>query len=522
MTGSQGTVVLIGYQDRENLGLRYLCSCLRRQGHQAYRVTFSADPEETIKTVLRVQPDIVGFSLIFQNLASDFARVISLLRRSGCSAHFTMGGHYPSFDYVQAMESMPELDSVVRFEGEQTLLSLLQSVLLGSPLDEVKGIAWRRASGEIVANAPRPGCASLDVIPWPDRDDLEYRSGRLSTALMIGSRGCSHNCFFCSIAAFYKQNGTPGRRLRNPHDVVDEMEMLHGKGADVILFQDDDFLAGGETGIGWAHSISAECIRRGLNKTLRWRISCRSDEATRENLAPLAEGGLSHVYLGVESGNIQDLHDLNKGLSPEAHFVALETLQGLHLTFDFGFMLLTPWSTFETIRSNLSFLREFIGDGQAAAGFCRTLPYAGTVIAQRLRQERRLLPGCLAEYNFSDPRLDALNAWLYGVFNTRNNDPYGTRNLLSVLLFETSLDLPKHPRNPTYEVMLRALVSVSNRVMIDAVAAAAGYFESLEKPPPPNDPFLAELAAYHEEQDSRVRADLTRWCNARLRTLATP
>jgi hypothetical protein len=56
--------------------------------------------------------------------------------------------------------------------------------------------------------------------------------------------------------------------------------------------------------------------------------------------------------------------------------------------------------------------------------------------------------------------------------------------------------------------------------MIDTVAMALDYFESLDKPPPPSDDFLAKLGAYHEEQDLRIRADLKTWCSVHLEALA--
>ncbi len=519
LSDRQGTVILIGYQYKENLGLRYLSACLKKKSYRVKLIVLPAAPEEVIKTIKDIQPDIVGFSLIFQNFAPDFADLISIVRRSGCFAHLTIGGHYPSFDYIQVLKSIPELDSAIRFEGEETLISLLEAVIKNKPLDEVKGIAWCNESGQIITNPLRPGCMNLDLLPRPDREDLNYKFNWLSTASMIGSRGCYHNCAFCSIAPFYKKNKTPGRRFRSPLEVVDEMEMLHNRGADVILFQDDDFLSGGKRGIEWAHAIASECVRRGLNRTLRWRVSCRSDEVSQDILAPLVDGGLSHVYLGVESGDLQNLIDLNKKLTPETHMVARETLQVLNLTFDFGFMLLIPWSTFNTIRNNLKFLREFAGKGEAPCGFCRTLPYAGTAIADRLKKEKRLLPGFLAKYNFEDPRLDTFHTWLYQVFNRRNNDPGGTRNLLSVLLFEAKVNLPKYPYSQLNEVVLRSLISISNTVMIDTVEIALDYFESKKEPPFLDDPFLEELHQHHEEEDLRIHQDINRWCNSRLNAM---
>ena len=92
----------------------------------------------------------------------------------------------------------------------------------------------------------RQGREILDELPWPDRDDIVYRNQRTPTASMLGSRGCPWVCSFCSIITFYEGNGTKGRRRRDPARVVDELEYLHReRGVEVVLWQDDDFLAGG-------------------------------------------------------------------------------------------------------------------------------------------------------------------------------------------------------------------------------------------------------------------------------------
>ncbi len=95
------------------------------------------------------------------------------------------------------------------------------------------------------------------------------RSHELATASMIGARGCPWRCSFCSIITFYEGNGTKGRRRRDPVCIVDELEYLHReRGVKIILWQDDDFLAGGKAAIRWAHSIADECIRRGSRQGL--------------------------------------------------------------------------------------------------------------------------------------------------------------------------------------------------------------------------------------------------------------
>lgn len=162
-------------------------------------------------------------------------------------------------------------------------------------------------------------------------------------ASIIGGRGCPYKCSFCSIITFYEGNLTKGRWRRNPKKIVDEIEYLHKElGVRILLWQDDDFLASWSKGVEWAYAIGRECIARGLNHNLRWKISCRSDEVSFDTLQPLVEAGLTHVYLGVESGDPENLKNMNKLETAEDHLLAGEVLRKIGLSFDFGFMLLEP------------------------------------------------------------------------------------------------------------------------------------------------------------------------------------
>src|ERR1044072_9819523 len=90
--GRRQKVLLIGFQDQDNLGLRYLMSTVNASGHKAFIMTYGSDPQQILKRIRRDNPDVVGFSLIFQYMAPDFAQVINALREAGVTAHFKMGG----------------------------------------------------------------------------------------------------------------------------------------------------------------------------------------------------------------------------------------------------------------------------------------------------------------------------------------------------------------------------------------------------------------------------------------------
>ncbi|NGZ11899.1 MAG: hypothetical protein CV088_21455 [Nitrospira sp. LK70] len=297
--------------------------------------------------------------------------------------------------------------------------------------------------------------------------------------------------------------------------VVDEVEhLVRERDVRLILFQDDDFLAGGTEAKAWAKGVASEIVRRGLEQEMRWKIACRSDEIKTDLLASLVAAGLCHVYMGVEGGDEASLASLNKHVKPDVHLRAGAILRELDISFDFGFMLLEPWSTLQTARNNMEFLRTFTEDGWAVAGFCRTLPYVGTPIEKRLREEGRLNGSSLeAEYRFLDPRVDLLWDFCLMAFEGRNFGKHAPWNVLRGLLFDTHLDMPGRRRDLDRDAATRTLVRSSNGVMLDVLESALDLIES-EEATSLEYPELVNLARFARTEDQTIRRQLTAMAQA--------
>lgn len=501
------SVLLVGFQDQDNLGLRYLLSSVQKAGFTGRIVTYHSDPERLVAIVRDDTPTIIGFSLIFQYMAPDFGHVIQALRDIGITAHITMGGHYPSFDYAEVLRRIPVLDSIVRFEGEQTLVELLQKITADEDWRTIAGIAFRR-DAQIVANPLRPAIHDLDDLPHPYRDDIDYHSHELPTASILGSRGCPWDCSFCSIRPFYEAQEGPLRRLRHPDAIVEEMcNLHHDRQVPVVLFQDDDFLAGGLRAREWAGQIADGLIHAKVAGHLAFKMSCRSDEVREDCLQQLIAGGLTHVYMGVESGDPQALLNMSKRIKPEQHLQAGRILKRLGLSFDFGFMLLDPYSTFDMVLNNITFLEEFVGDGWAVASFCRMLPYAGTPIKAKLEAEGRLRGTPFEpDYRFLDPKLDLFYDWMLQTFHERNFTSRGLCHLLKSLMFEARLRLPAYkPCTDADRAYVQHLTAVCNGVALYSLRTALQYIEAnplsvLER----DRSFLDALTRYEQEEEARL------------------
>lgn len=512
-----GFALLIGFQDQDNLGLRYLMSSVNAAGHRADIATYHSDPTMLLARIERERPDVIGFSLIFQYMAPDFGRVIETLRTRGIGAHITMGGHYPSFDYKEVLQRIPGLDSIVRFEGEHTLVELLDKLVKGGDWREIDGLAYRLDDGQVTTSRLREPISVLDSLPWPDRTSIEYESHPMPTASMLGSRGCPWNCSFCSIRPFYEAQGGRLRRLRSPESIVEEMAYLYReRGVPVFLFQDDDFLATGRRAREWACEIANLVLSHGLAGKIAFKMSCRSDEIREDVIEHLMAGGLTHVYMGVESGDEQSLVNMNKMLKPETHLQAGRILKDLGLSFDFGFMLLEPNSTFESVRNNIDFLEDFVGDGWAVAPFCRMLPYSGTPVRDRLAVEGRLRGTPFEpDYSFLDPKLDLFYDWMLKTFHQRNFTTEGLCHVLRALLFEARMQLADTNRvRPEQRAYVQHLTVLCNRVACYTLRTALDYVEetSLEDLQR-DDECLQRLTAHEHAEEARLTSEAAGYLN---------
>jgi radical SAM superfamily enzyme YgiQ (UPF0313 family) len=476
-------VALIGYQDQGNLGMGYLAATLQERGWSVEMIDVREGPEQ-IGARLCAQPQqplVVGFSLIFQFFLPQFRRVATHLRQLGITSHFTIGGHYPSLCHDEVLQLFPELDSVVRYEGELTLLDLVERISRGQDWRPAPGIAYLH-EGSIVESDPRHLTADLDSLPFPYRPFEPEQILGFGTLPLLASRGCAHRCSFCSIHMFYRT--APGKvvRVRKPEMVVREMlELYEQQGVRIFLFQDDDFPVW-DTPVArrWVDELLARIHDTGLADNVIWKISCRAQYVEPELFGRLRDAGLSVVYMGIESGVEAGLEVLNKKLSVKQNLFAVRVLKDLGIRCQYGFMLLDPSSTFDSVRENAQFLREITGDGTTPTRFCRMLPYGGTPIRDLLRAQGRLRGDYMhPDYVFLDPRLNdywtllssAARFWI---------DDQGLVNDFSWAWEE--LDIVRHlvpgaTGVDEYRGRLRSLTAASNERLLQLVEESSRLFE---------------------------------------------
>jgi hypothetical protein len=340
-------------------------------------------------------------SLAFQWRAKDFLALAMALRDGSYRGHLTAGGHFATFTAREILADFPELDSIVRQEAEETLVSLARAVACGdSRLSEIPGLALRDPATGTPYLTPQPALPDLATLPPPDRSGEPAQCFGHGIAPLVGSRGCYANCTFCCIAAWHEES-QPGKRyrLRSVEDIADEMVVLQRtRGIDIFVFHDDNFFVPGHKKNAERFSALADALEaRGIGP-FATVVKARPTDVHPEVFRILKERlRCIRVYVGIETDADQGLVTLGRWSSSPKNHKAIELVRALDLYTCFNMLLFDPDTTVESLERNIDFMR-------AAAdfpfNFGRVELYAGTPLLDRMLREGR----CWGDYMQWDRR----------------------------------------------------------------------------------------------------------------------
>ena len=477
-------VAFVTVKDYENLGIGYMAAVLAESGIETRVVDFNNKKEDILKILKKLNPQIIGFAVIYQYHINRFIELISYLRKKGVESHFTAGGHYASLKYQELFEFLPTLDSIVRFEGEYTLLELVNKIYSGEDWKHIDGIAFQKEN-KAFSNQLRPLLKDLDALPFPIRSPLTgYAFNKKYTTILAG-RGCVHNCSFCNLREFYRQSSGPAKRLRKPEMVVNEMEYLfHKEECRVFLFEDDDFPVKISHRSKWIIKFCNRLKCIGLNNKIMWKINCRPDEIDEETFAMMKKNGLYLVFIGIDDGTDRGLSKLNKHLTVSESMNGINILKRLGIGFDYGFMLFQPSTTFSSLNENLDFLREMCYDGYTPVAFNKMMPYYDTLVESELRRMGRIKgPHGQLDYDFPDESMNRYYDYITDCFVEWLRSPDGLVNISKWARNYLLVYSHYFGSSPGFIALNREIIRIiseSNIFILDSMKELALLFESGE------------------------------------------
>ncbi|OGS22560.1 MAG: hypothetical protein A2252_03005 [Elusimicrobia bacterium RIFOXYA2_FULL_39_19] len=289
-----------------------------------------------------------------------------------------LGGIHPTVLPDETLQN-PNVDIVVKGEGEETLLSLYETIKNNTDYTKLDGISYKDSSGTIVHN-PAAKLPDINTIPKFPYHLFEEHKERYNLGFIASSRGCPFNCIFCS------QRSISGRKYRfmPPEKVIEMMDLLINKyGHKFITFVDDDFIVNKER-----TKILCRLIQENkFHEKACFDFQTRSDTVTEEILILMKSSGFRAIDYGIETASERVMKIINKGETVEEIIKAVKMTKSLGFHVSGTFIIGLPTETKKERWQSYKLAKELDLD---YVRFNNATPYPGTELYEMAKKENRL------------------------------------------------------------------------------------------------------------------------------------
>jgi radical SAM superfamily enzyme YgiQ (UPF0313 family) len=358
----------------EPLGLGYLAAMAREEGHDVVILDCLTEDwrtQEKVGEYIKVgmtdeaigarmrefNPDVVGITCQFTGFEQDNNRLAALARRTLLETPVIAGGADATARSVEYSTS-PHFDLVVRGEGEQAFLRVLERYAQGGVLpDDVPGTT---VNG--VVNPAADEIEDIDAIPLPARDLMPMETyledqtplmpfaKRRPIGFMVSSRGCPYDCIFCSTTKVWRR-----WRPRDPVKVVDEIEELVQRyGVREIAFQDDSFLVDPER----VRRICEAIVRRKVDITWSVPPGLTANRLKGDLLEAMKASGFYRACFPIEAGDPEMLEWIRKPIDLDEVEEAIEACHRAGIWTYGNFIIGFPEQTPESVERTAAYVED--------------------------------------------------------------------------------------------------------------------------------------------------------------------
>lgn len=298
-------------------------------------------PEEVGIYVQNENPDIVGISMNFTSTANVCYEIAENIKKIGIR-HIFVGGNHATFTYQEAIRNS-NIDYVVRYQGEQTVLELVEIIRTEKwfELNRCKGLVYEN-DGKIIVNEKRKNTDinEREIPAWHLLDIYKYKED--SRWSLNTSQGCPCACAFCSTTAF--NNKMYFMTVKNIIKLLKKIQRIEGGKQINISFSDDAFTCHKQRVIELCNWIIKN------NMKVLWACSTRVDLVNEELLRLMYNAGCRAVLFGIESCSNETLQKVGKKINIEQAERAVLLAKEAGMRVKEMFILGLPYETKETTR----------------------------------------------------------------------------------------------------------------------------------------------------------------------------
>ncbi|MHB1451359.1 MAG: B12-binding domain-containing radical SAM protein [Coriobacteriia bacterium] len=315
-----------------------------RVGFQTLDLTTDDDPWWVAYRIIGLEPDVLAVS-VFCWSARAIYDICRIVKQALPEIRIVLGGPEVGPIAGDVLLAHPEVDAIVRGEGEAAFADVLDLARRQKPLSRADGVTARDGAGAPVAAPDRALIGDLDSIPSPYLTGvLEPREG---SAYIETFRGCPHECAYCFEGKGY------GRIRSFSHERV-EAEIAHladERGVRQISFIDSVFNLTSER-LEWLAGVLAPYAARGLTlHTVEVDIE-RIDDAAA---ASLRRAGVISVETGPQSTGEAALAACRRRFDPARFSAGVAALKRQGITVETDLIAGLPGDTAEDFLGGVAY-----------------------------------------------------------------------------------------------------------------------------------------------------------------------
>ncbi|MFH0748825.1 MAG: radical SAM protein [Candidatus Bathyarchaeota archaeon] len=341
------------------LGILYIASMLKHSGIEVSALDQTIeryDVKKVVDWVMKENPDILGISTILSSTITA-PRIAKAVKEKNPNITIIFGNHHATNNAERILTKYPSVDFIVRGEGEQTCLELVEYLQEKRSLKDILGLTFRH-EGTIITNPDRPLLIDIDSLPFPDRELLEgeYHNTTIGVVVapkkftsILSSRGCVFRCRYCSCTSIARNFWRP----RSIENIIEELRFLTSEGYKQLMFVDDNFSLNQQRVIELCQRIRKEKI------DVEWISEGRVDQCSYEMFREMVKAGCRMTYFGIESANQKVLDYYRKMITPEQSIQTLQTARKAGVAIIVGsFIVGAPDETKEEVQRTLEFTKQ--------------------------------------------------------------------------------------------------------------------------------------------------------------------
>ena len=347
------------------IGLEYLAAYVKDTVDQVNIVDMELDNRDFQEIINIYRPDLVGITLSATE-HNQGLRLAKIAKKNNLPT--VIGGYHPT-SVPDLMLSYPQIDMVVRGEGEATLKELLET----DTFEDIQGLSYRK-NGKIIHNKSRKPIDNIDALPFPARylRQYSYKSqDRVTDCDVITMfRGCNGLCSFCCEPSM-SQGCLRSRSPENVMTEILEMSEFHIRKPVNVMFADPNFMGNPKL----VNRLCDLLMEHDLNMEFCALVRADAMAMHPKIVKKMCQVGISRFEMGIESPYIKDLKSTKKGTTNKVHIEAVKNIRENGGRAGGTFVIGLPEQTEEEIKTFPTYAKDI---GLTGAAFGIATPFPGT------------------------------------------------------------------------------------------------------------------------------------------------